>query len=62
MARLIFLLIYFVVLTLLCVLYSVVINSYIAIFTTEAGGMKTDLWSVAALLLLIAVIPAGKQM
>lgn len=32
-----------------------------AVYTTKAGGMKTDL-SVAVLLLLIAVIPAGKQM
>ena len=35
---------------------------FIAIATTKAGRMKTDLGSFAALLLLVAVIPAGNQM
>ena len=40
--------------------FTLYLSTAIAICKTEAGRMKTDLGSVAPLLLLVAVIPAGK--
>ena len=40
--------------------FTLYLSTAIAICKTEARRMKTDLGSVAPLLLLVAVIPAGK--